>query len=596
MLYVTLGERSDTPMRPQAQQLASHMGKILRVRPDGTAPSDNPFAGRAGALPEIWSLGHRNVQAAAMDASGRLWEIEHGTRGGDELNLVEKGKNYGWPLAAYGIEYGGGPIRSALGPAATTRPGTEQAVYYWDPVIAPSGATFYTGSAFPQWRGNLFVGALGQQRLVRLVLDGRRVVRRGAPAGGPQAARARRAPGARRRALRGHRPGARRAVEGRPAALGTRAPGAPRRARAPGVPPALTLRAGPDALALVRARGLRAEDVDVVPGASGGAKWLALAGLDRYLFGEFLRAPRDRPLHGIGSSIGSWRLACLAQRDPAAALERGHHAYVHEQQYSSPRPTPAEVSGVLGAALDRLLGATGVDEALAHPWVRLHVITAEARGAAASARRGVLIAAFGAAAAGNLLSRRTLAWQLTRCVFHSAGDATPFAHLADLPTVHRPLTRANLRAALQASGSIPLLMEGVRVPGAPGLHWDGGTLDYHLALDFGPGDRAGDGLVLYPHFYPHVVPGWFDKGLAWRRAAGPRHRSDFRRVLLVAPSDAFVAALPGGKIPDRRDFYALQDAERVRRWQAVVDASAQLGDELRELVATGRVAEAVRAL
>ena len=176
MLYVTLGDRSDTPMRPHAQRLDSHMGKILRVRPDGTAPSDNPFAGRAGALPEIWSLGHRNVQAAAMDASGRLWEIEHGTRGGDELNLVEKGKNYGWPLAAYGIEYGGGPIRSALGPAATTRPGTEQAVYYWDPVIAPSGATFYTGAAFPQWRGNLFVGALGQQRLVRLVLDGRRVV------------------------------------------------------------------------------------------------------------------------------------------------------------------------------------------------------------------------------------------------------------------------------------------------------------------------------------------------------------------------------------------------------------------------------------
>ena len=176
MLYVTLGDRSDTPMRPHAQRLDSHMGKILRVRPDGTAPSDNPFAGRAGALPEIWSLGHRNVQAAAMDASGRLWEIEHGTRGGDELNLVEKGKNYGWPLAAYGIEYGGGPIRSALGAAAVTRPGTEQPVYYWDPVIAPSGATFYTGAAFPQWRGNLFVGALGQQRLVRLVLDGRRVV------------------------------------------------------------------------------------------------------------------------------------------------------------------------------------------------------------------------------------------------------------------------------------------------------------------------------------------------------------------------------------------------------------------------------------
>ena len=358
------------------------------------------------------------------------------------------------------------------------------------------------------------------------------------------------------------------------------------------MPPALSLRAGPDALRLVGERGLRAEDVDVLPGASGGAKWLALAGLDRYLFGEFLQAPRARPLHGIGSSIGSWRLACLAQRDPAAALARGHHAYVHEQHYSSRKAAPAEVSAVLGAALDRLLGPTGADEILAHPWARLHVITAEARGAAASARRGVLMAALGAAAAGNLVSRRTLGLQLTRCVFHSAGDATPFARLADLPTVHRPLTRENLRAALQASGSIPLLMEGVRVPGAPGLHWDGGTLDYHPALDFG----AGGGLVLYPHFYPHVVPGWFDKGLPWRRAAGPRHAANFRRVLLVAPSAEFVAALPGGKIPDRRDFYALQGAERVRRWQAVLDASARLGDELAELVARGRVADAVRAL
>jgi glucose/arabinose dehydrogenase len=174
MLYVTLGDRSDKPMRPQAQQLDSHMGKVLRVAPDGAVPRDNPFVGRAGALPEIWSLGHRNIQAAAFDASGRLWEIEHGTRGGDELNLVERGKNYGWPQAAYGIEYGGGRIESALGPASTTRPDTEQPVYYWDPVIAPSGAQFYTGSAFPQWRNSLFVGALGQRRLVRLtVADGR---------------------------------------------------------------------------------------------------------------------------------------------------------------------------------------------------------------------------------------------------------------------------------------------------------------------------------------------------------------------------------------------------------------------------------------
>ena len=354
------------------------------------------------------------------------------------------------------------------------------------------------------------------------------------------------------------------------------------------MPPALTLRAGPEALALVRERGLRAVDVDVLPGASGGAKWLALAGLDRFLFGELLQQPRERPLHLIGSSIGSWRMACLAQRDPVAALTRGHHAYIHEQRYS-PRPSAREITGVLSRALDQLLGPAGVEEILAHPWARLHVITAEARGLAASERRLLLMAGLAVAAAANLASRRSLAWQMRRVIYHSCGDETPFRHLADLPTAHRPLSRANLRAALLASGSIPLLMEGVRVPGGAGepggLHWDGGVLDYHLDLDFG----AGDGLVLYPHFYAHVVPGWYDKALRWRRARG----ANFRRALLVAPSDAFVASLPGGKIPDRRDFYTMPEAERIRRWQATADASERLGDELRELLATGRLAERV---
>ncbi|MFL5383478.1 MAG: PQQ-dependent sugar dehydrogenase [Longimicrobiaceae bacterium] len=175
MLYVTMGERSDRETRPQAQQLGSHLGKTLRIQPDGTAPQDNPFVGQAGALPEIWSVGHRNIQASAFDARGQFWTIEHGTRGGDELNRVEKGKNYGWPIAAYGIEYRGGTISSALGEAQTQRPGTEQAVYYWDPVIAPSGAQLYTGSAFPAWRGSLFIGGLASMRLVRLVVENNRV-------------------------------------------------------------------------------------------------------------------------------------------------------------------------------------------------------------------------------------------------------------------------------------------------------------------------------------------------------------------------------------------------------------------------------------
>ena len=348
----------------------------------------------------------------------------------------------------------------------------------------------------------------------------------------------------------------------------------------------LTLLAGPHAYRLIRDRGLPAEDVDIMPGASGGAKWLVLAGLDRYLFGEFLAAPRERPMHLIGSSIGSWRMACLGQRDPVAALGRGHHAYIYEQRYT-PKPSTAEVTAVLGRALERLLGPTGVDEILSHPWARLHVITTEGRGLAASARRPVFAAGLAVAIVGNLVSRRMLAWQMRRWIFHSAGADTPFAHLSDLPTTHAALTRTNLRDVLLASGAIPLLLEGVRVPDtAGGVHWDGGVLDYHLDLDFG----AGEGLVLYPHFYPHVVPGWFDKSLRWRRGRG----ANFARALLIAPSDGFVASLPGGKIPDRRDFYTMSEAERMRRWQAVVDASEALGEELRELVVSGRIADRIR--
>ena len=172
MLYVSLGERSDTPMRPQAQQLNSDMGKVLRIRPDGSIPSDNPFVSTAGARPAIWSLGHRNPQAAAFDASGNLWEAEHGTRGGDELNMIRKGKNYGWPLQAYGKEYSGDlPIKSPAGESATARDGMEQPVYYWDPVIAPSGMQWYSGDAFPAWKGSLFIGGMKDKFLVRLVMN-----------------------------------------------------------------------------------------------------------------------------------------------------------------------------------------------------------------------------------------------------------------------------------------------------------------------------------------------------------------------------------------------------------------------------------------
>lgn len=171
-LFVTLGERSAAKFRVQAQQLDSHLGKVVRLMEDGTVPGDNPFVNKPDALPEIWSYGHRNPQAAAINpATGELWEIEHGPRGGDEINIPQAGKNYGWPVISYGVNYDGTPV----GSGKSEMPGMEQPIYQWTPVIAPSGMAFYTGALFPQWKNDLFVGGLRAGALVRLELDGNRV-------------------------------------------------------------------------------------------------------------------------------------------------------------------------------------------------------------------------------------------------------------------------------------------------------------------------------------------------------------------------------------------------------------------------------------
>jgi glucose/arabinose dehydrogenase len=167
-LFVTMGERFK--FEP-AQDLNSHLGKIVRINRDGSVPRDNPFVGRSDARPEIWSYGHRNSQGAALNPrTGVLWEIEHGPRGGDEVNIPEAGKNYGWPLVSWGVHYNGRAI-----PKPPTRPDLAQPIYYWDPVISPSGMAFYTADAFPAWRGNLLLGGLSSLAVTRLTLDGDRV-------------------------------------------------------------------------------------------------------------------------------------------------------------------------------------------------------------------------------------------------------------------------------------------------------------------------------------------------------------------------------------------------------------------------------------
>ena len=170
-IFVTQGDRQS--WRDSAQSLTAGLGKIVRINPDGTIPRDNPFVNRAGALPEIWSYGHRNLQGAVLHPeTGRLWTVEHGARGGDELNHPEAGKNYGWPVITYGVDYSGMRIGEGTG-----REGMEQPVYYWDPVIAPSGLMVYTGEAFPTWKGNFIIGSMTPGALVRLVMENGRVVK-----------------------------------------------------------------------------------------------------------------------------------------------------------------------------------------------------------------------------------------------------------------------------------------------------------------------------------------------------------------------------------------------------------------------------------
>lgn len=349
--------------------------------------------------------------------------------------------------------------------------------------------------------------------------------------------------------------------------------------------PALTVLAGPAALASLRKNGFDPESFRAMLGASGGAKWLVLGRLDRAVVARVVSGRRS-PLFLLGSSIGSWRFCCYTQPDPAAALARFEDAYF-AQSYSA-RPTPAEISAVSRGILAEILGPTGAAEALRHPSLRLSVLVARARGAMAKLRdRRLQQAGLAVAALANLLSRDLLGWFFERVLFHDPRGPLPFRLPAGFPQRAVALTENNLADAVLASGSIPGVLEPVEeIEGAPaGCYQDGGVVDYHF--DYLPAD---DGLVLYPHFYPFLVPGWFDKMLRWRRVSGPV----LDRVVLMCPSEAFVASLPGGRIPDRHDFANFDTAERLRRWRTAVDASERLAEEFLELVDTQRFGQRAR--
>lgn len=349
--------------------------------------------------------------------------------------------------------------------------------------------------------------------------------------------------------------------------------------------------AGNGAFEMIKGEGLKPGRVRVIPGAAGGPKWLVLNAMDRLIFGRWL-AGGPNPVHLIGASIGAWRFAAAAQSDPEWAIGRFEHAYIH-QHYDS-KPSPEAVSAESVRVLDHYLDETGVRDILSHSGFRLNIIAVRCRNRLTSSRRRVPQGlGLALAAAANGVSRKLLGWFFERTVFHSPEQGPPLFPKNTFSLRQTPLSEANFRKALLASGSIPLVMSGVEnIPGAaPGVFRDGGVLDYHMDLPFAVGQEE---LVLFPHYMPRVIPGWMDKRLKWRKPR-PDHMD---RVLLVAPSEGFVRRLPLGKIPDRNDFYRFKgrDGDRIAYWQAVVEKGRLLADAFHEAVESGTIRESVRRL
>lgn len=347
----------------------------------------------------------------------------------------------------------------------------------------------------------------------------------------------------------------------------------------------LVLRAGARAAERLRDEGFRSEAFDTLVGASGGPKWLVLRHLDDVLI-ERLILPRQRPLDLVGSSIGSFRHACFAQSDPGAALARFAASYAG-QSYEG-RPTMETISHESERILDDFLGQVGASEVAENETIRSHIIATRFKRDRGRDRGLAFQIQLGHAAAMNLVSRRLLERALSRVHFGSVGRAESSIVFDDFETRAARLSKDNLRHALLASGSIPLVMSGVRsLPEISTTLFDGGIIDYHFDFGF----RRREGLVLFPHFFDRITPGWFDKPLRWRRPP----RANLADVVLLAPSDEFVASLPGGRVPDRNDFLELETRERFRRWDEVMDRCRILADELCDLFDAADVGDRIEA-
>ncbi len=352
----------------------------------------------------------------------------------------------------------------------------------------------------------------------------------------------------------------------------------------------LSFFAGKNALSIIRDGGLRPEQIKVMAGAAGGPKWLVLRGLDQVMFSSWFKG-RTEPLFLIGSSIGSWRFAAVSRSNPLSAINNLQAAYTN--QIYETKPTAEEVTSESMNILDHFLDETGVNEIVDHPYLRLSITTVRCRWPVANDNRVFLALGLAGAFLANLLNRKWLRFFFERSLFYHPAIAPPFLNMEGFPITRTPFGAKNLKPALLASGSIPMVMSGTKdIPDAPsGIYRDGGIIDYHLDLPFLQDE---EGLVLFPHYTDRIIPGWFDKKLSWRRP----HASNMDNVLLICPDRQFIEGLPGKKIPDRNDFYLFKgkNQERIHCWQTVAKKSERLGQDFLDAVETGRISELVRPL
>lgn len=332
---------------------------------------------------------------------------------------------------------------------------------------------------------------------------------------------------------------------------------------------ALNIYAGKMAMQRILQDGFQADMFGGFLGASGGPKWFVLAGLDKVIFKEFLD-DRSSNIDIMGSSAGAFRAACLAQNDSAAAIERLATNYANTVY--SEKPTAAEITTKGYDLLYTMLGDSGIDEILTAKNKNAHFFVQQCHGLVASPNKLAQMTGLSLAAAKNAIARKGIAKHFSRAVFSARCNTELFTDPYHFPTDFYQMTQQNLVPSLMASGSIPVVLEGITdIPGAkPGMYRDGGIIDYHFDLSF-----ETEKLVLYPHFYAKPVPGWFDKGLKRRSC----HASSYDNTVMIVPSDEFVHALPYGKIPDRKDFETMPAEQRKKYWMTVIQESDKLADE-----------------